>query len=71
MSYTIDVYRGYVKAQKGLVAFAMYISMFPQLIAGPIVRYKWIEPQLEGRVVTEERWVKGMHRFLIAPDFPQ
>lgn len=34
MSYTIDVYRGYVKAQKGLVAFAMYISMFPQLIAG-------------------------------------
>ena len=59
MSYTIDVYRGYVKAQKGLVAFAMYISMFPQLIAGPIVRYKWIEPQLEGRVVTEERWVKG------------
>lgn len=65
MSYTIDVYRGYVKAQKGFIAFAMYISMFPQLIAGPIVRYKWIEPQLEGRIVTEERWVKGMHRFLI------
>lgn len=65
MSYTIDVYRGYVKAQRGIVSFAMYISMFPQLIAGPIVRYQWIESQLENRLVTEERWVRGMQRFLI------
>lgn len=65
MSYTIDVYRGKVKAQHNLISFGMYISMFPQLIAGPIVRYQWIESQLEGRLVTEERWVKGMQRFLI------
>lgn len=65
MSYTIDVYRGRVKAQHNLIAFGMYVSMFPQLIAGPIVRYQCIENQLEKRVITEERWVKGMQRFLI------
>lgn len=65
LSYTVDIYRGKVAAQRNLIDFAAYVAFFPQLIAGPIVRYKWIEPQLEGRVVTEERWVKGMHRFLI------
>ena len=40
MSYTIDVYRGEVPAQKSLTAFGAYVSMFPQLIAGPIVKYK-------------------------------
>lgn len=65
MSYTIDVYFGRVKAQKNLISFSMYVSMFPQLIAGPIVRYQWIEEQIENRTVTNERWVKGMQRFLV------
>lgn len=51
MSYTIDVYRGNVKAQKNLIDFGMYITMFPQLIAGPIVRYSDIEGQLRERSV--------------------
>ena len=65
MSYTIDVYRGQVKAQRNLVDFGMYVSMFPQLIAGPIVRYQYIEEQIEKRVVTSQAWVSGMQRFLI------
>ncbi len=46
MSYTIDVYRGEVKAQRNFIDFAAYVTMFPQLVAGPIVRYCDIEPQL-------------------------
>ena len=65
MSYTIDVYRGKVKAQHNFIDFAMYVSMFPQLIAGPIVRYQYIENQLSGRDTGAERWVKGMQRFLV------
>ena len=65
MSYTIDVYRRTVKAQHDFISFAMYVSMFPQLIAGPIVRYKWVEKQMNGRVVTVEQWSCGMQRFLI------
>lgn len=65
MSYTIDVYRGKVKAQRNFIDFAMYVSMFPQLIAGPIVRYQFIENQLSGRTLDAERQVKGMQRFLI------
>lgn len=65
MSYTIDVYRGTVKAQHDFISFAMYVSMFPQLIAGPIVRYKWVEKQMKGRVVTVEQWTLGLQRFLI------
>ena len=51
LSYIIDVYRGEVKPQKKLLYFALYISMFPQLIAGPIVRYVDIEEQLEHRTM--------------------
>lgn len=65
MSYTIDVYRGQVKAQKSLIAFGMYVSMFPQLIAGPIVRYQQIEKQIKERTVQPQVWVDGMQRFLI------
>ena len=57
MSYTIDVYCGRVKAQRNLISFSMYVSMFPQLIAGPIVRYQWIESQINARTVGNERWV--------------
>ncbi|MDE6566679.1 MAG: MBOAT family protein, partial [Lachnospiraceae bacterium] len=49
MSYTIDVYRGNVKPQHNFIAFAMYVSMFPQLIAGPIVRYQSVERDLDSR----------------------
>ena len=63
LSYVIDVYRGTVKVQRSLVNFAMYISLFPQLIAGPIVRYADIEPQIEVRKVTEDQFVSGIFRF--------
>ena len=65
LSYTIDVYLGKVQAQHNLISFAMYVSMFPQLIAGPIVRYQSIEHEITTRTVSQERWVKGMQRFLI------
>lgn len=65
MSYTIDVYRRGVKAQHNIISFGMYVSMFPQLIAGPIVRYRWVEKQMKDRSVTAEQWAAGMQRFLI------
>ncbi len=65
MSYTIDVYKKEVKAQHNLIAFGMYVSMFPQLIAGPIVRYRLVESEMRNRTVTVEQWVHGMRRFLI------
>ena len=43
MSYTIDVYRGYVKATRNLIDYASYVLMFPQLVAGPIVRYSLVQ----------------------------
>lgn len=64
LSYTIDVYRGQVRAQKSLVAFAAYVSLFPQLIAGPIVRYADIEHQLHDRQHTVEKTADGVRRFL-------
>lgn len=65
MSYTIDVYRGIVKAQHNIISFAMYVCMFPQLIAGPIVRYQDIENQIQDRKIVETEWVQGMRRFFI------
>ena len=51
MSYTIDVYRGQAKAQKNLLDFGVYVAMFPQLIAGPIVKYRDVEKSLHRRSV--------------------
>lgn len=65
LSYIIDVYRGDVKAQKNWVNFSMYISLFPQLIAGPIVRYSDIENQLENRDTSFPRMFKGIRRFTL------
>jgi len=65
MSYTVDVYRGNVKAQRSLVDFGMYITMFPQLIAGPIVRYSDIEGQLTDRTVTAGEFSDGIFRFTV------
>lgn len=65
LSYTVDVYRGDVKVQKSWKNFAMYISFFPQLIAGPIVRYSDIEAQIEDRTVTLQKFSEGIQRFCI------
>ena len=65
LSYTIDVYRGKVEAERNIVDFGMYICMFPQLIAGPIVRYTDIEKQLRNRRETAELMFGGLVRFAI------
>ena len=64
MSYVIDVYRGEVQAQRRPLYVALYISFFPQLIAGPIVRYKDICEQIENRHATAEQFVQGVRRFI-------
>jgi len=63
MSYVIDVYRNEVKVQRSYLKFLMYISMFPQLIAGPIVRYSDIEAQMEARSTSSEDLFYGLIRF--------
>ena len=65
MSYTIDVYRGEAEVQKNLISFGAYVTMFPQLIAGPIVQYKTIDAQLRGRRETAEEFALGVHRFVL------
>lgn len=65
LSYTIDVYRREVKAQHNLLDFGMYICMFPQLIAGPIVKYRDIEGQLNHRNINADRVCAGIFRFII------
>lgn len=64
LSYALDVYQGKVSAQKNYIDLAAYISMFPQLIAGPIVRYADIAPQLENREHHIEDTAMGIRRFL-------
>lgn len=64
MSYSIDVYRGEVEAQNSLLKFAAYVTMFPQLVAGPIVRYETIAEQLESRRVTADGFAEGVRRFV-------
>ena len=65
LSYIIDVYRGDVKSQKSWVNFAMYISLFPQLIAGPIVRYADVERQMEDRPFSFDHLFLGIQRFVL------
>lgn len=65
MSYTIDVYRGDAKVQKNLIAFGAYVSLFPQLIAGPIVRYKSIADQLVSRTHTVDKFFHGLVLFTV------
>ena len=61
----IDVYRGQVEVQKNPLLLALYISFFPQLIAGPIVRYKTIEQQITIRKCTLDKFAEGGRRFLL------
>lgn len=65
MSYTIDVYRGKVTAQHNLISFGMYVCMFPQLIAGPIVRYSDISKEVDIRKTSFALCASGMQRFLL------
>lgn len=65
LSYTVDVYRGDVPAQKNLIDFATYVSFFPQLIAGPIVRYSDMKDRLKVRSHTLDGIAWGLRRFLI------
>ena len=64
LSYVIDVYRGNTKAQRNILDFGLYISMFPQLIAGPIVRYSTIEKQLHDHPVTISGVKAGIFYFI-------
>lgn len=64
LSYVIDVYRGDNASQKNPLNLALYISFFPQLIAGPIVKYKDIEKQLKVRRVTSQKLALGIRRFI-------
>ena len=65
LTYVVDVYRGDAKAQPRLGRVALYISLFPQLIAGPIVRYREIAGQLAQRVVTRAEFAQGVTRFIV------
>ena len=65
MSYVIDVYREDVKCQNNYAKLLLYVSMFPQLIAGPIVRYSDIEKEIEVRTVTFDKISYGITRFVI------
>ena len=65
VSYIIDVYRGKVAAQKNPIILATYITMFPQLIAGPIVRYSDVEKQLQNRDITFDKIAYGIRRFAL------
>ena len=65
LSYVIDVYRDTVKVQKNPLFVALYISFFPQLIAGPIVRYSTIEEQISHRVCSLELFSEGARRFML------
>ena len=64
MSYVIDVYRGEVAAQRSLLRFALYVSLFPQLVAGPIVRYRDVDLELSHRTVTPASVFGGMLTFV-------
>ncbi len=64
MSYTIDVYRGDAKMQKNIISFGAYVSLFPQLIAGPIVRYQDIADQLNERTHSFDKFGDGAKRFV-------
>jgi len=65
LSYTIDLYRGEAKVQKSFINFTTYVSLFPQLIAGPIVRYTTVADELDKRVHSFESFAYGVRRFIV------
>ena len=65
MSYTVDVYRGDAKLQRNPISFGAFVTLFPQLIAGPIIKYKELGSQLDERSCTVERFAAGVERFTV------
>jgi alginate O-acetyltransferase complex protein AlgI len=65
MSYTIDVYRGRVKATRNIIDFSCFVTIFPQLVAGPIVRYSQIGEALVDRRINMNLFASGVQRFII------
>lgn len=65
MSYSIDLYRGENETQRSYIAFGTYVALFPQLIAGPIVRYRDVDRQLLSRTHTMDRFASGVRRFAL------
>ena len=65
MSYVIDVYRGEVPAERNIVMLGAYVSLFPQLIAGPIVRYQTVAEELHHRTLTLGQFADGVQRFIV------
>ena len=65
MSYSIDLYRGENQTQRSYIAFGTYVALFPQLIAGPIVRYRDVDRQLLSRTHTVDRFASGVRRFAV------
>lgn len=64
MSYIIDLYRGDIKVQKNILNLALYVSFFPQLIAGPIVKYKDVENEIQSRKITIDLFSSGIKKFV-------
>ena len=65
ISYVIDVYRGDVKCEKSFYNYLTYTTLFPQIIAGPIVRYETVDEELEDKKISLENFSNGMKRFII------
>jgi Predicted membrane protein involved in D-alanine export len=65
ISYLIDIYRGDCKVQKDFYKLALYISLFPQLVAGPIIKYRDVENQIDHRIVSFDKVSEGVKRFII------
>ena len=64
LGYSVDVYRGSVEREKNFLNYALFVSFFPQLVAGPIVRFESIEHQIHHRTVSEDGFEKGITRFV-------
>lgn len=65
MSYTIDVYRGDARAQRSIINFGTFVTLFPQLIAGPIIKYKDLGDQIDSRTYSSERFACGVQIFMV------
>lgn len=63
ISYSVDLYRGSITIQRNILSFGAYVALFPQLIAGPIVRYRDVQEQLTGRKESVEQFASGILRF--------
>ena len=65
LSYVVDVYRGTYPAERNLIRFGAYLALFPQLIAGPIVRYGDVRTEMYERTLSPAQWYSGFRRFLV------